>query len=53
MPHRPPRKKKVETNPGDTAAEQKRRDQIAERNRANLAARSSLSRFQNRKSELK
>ncbi|HEY8901461.1 MAG TPA: hypothetical protein VIM61_13700 [Chthoniobacterales bacterium] len=53
MPHRPPRKKKAETIPGDAAADRKRRNEIAQRQRADTAARSTLSRFQNRKSEKK
>jgi hypothetical protein len=47
MPHRPKKVKKSEPKPANRA------DQFAERRRADMAARSTLSRFQNRKSEKK
>jgi hypothetical protein len=49
MPHRPKKVKKSDPKPGDA----NRADQFAERRRADMAARSTLSRFQNRKSEKK
>ena len=49
MPHRPKKVKKSEPQSGAAS----RADQFAERRRADMAARSTLSRFQNRKSEKK
>lgn len=50
MPHRPPRKTKKPANPADKA---NRAAQFEGQRRHEMATRSTLSRFQNRKSEKK
>jgi len=50
MPHRPPRKTKKTANPADKAT---RAAQFEGQRRHEMATRSTLSRFQNRKSEKK
>lgn len=50
MPHRPPRKSKRSAAPSGTAD---RNAQLADQRRQEMAVRSTLSRFQNRKSEKK
>jgi 3'-phosphoadenosine 5'-phosphosulfate sulfotransferase (PAPS reductase)/FAD synthetase len=50
MPHRPPRKSKKPASPADKAD---RAAQVEGQRRHEMATRSTLSRFQNRKSEKK
>ena len=47
MPHRPPKKSKRAPKAGDAAGELKKAEQLAEQRRANLAAKSSITRFRN------
>jgi hypothetical protein len=50
MPHRPPKKVKKEKSGGDSSSKE---SQLAEQRRREMAARSTLARFQNRSSERK
>lgn len=53
MPHRPPRKKKQQPEPGELDHRRDRFEQLSEQRRRELATRSTLSRLRNRKSDLK
>jgi hypothetical protein len=53
MPHRPPRSKKAQLKPGDPDHRQSRLAELSAQRRRDMAARSTLSRLRNRKSELK
>jgi hypothetical protein len=53
MPHRPPRTKKPRPASGESENRQFRSAQLANQRRQELAARSTLSRLRNRKSDLK
>ena len=53
MPYRPKKTKKPEAKTGDLESSRIHGDRLAEQRRQNLAARSTLSRLRNRKSDLK
>lgn len=52
MPHRPPRKKKAQPQPGELEGKS-RFDYLTDRRQRDLATRSTLYRLRNRKSDLK
>jgi hypothetical protein len=53
MPYRPRKSKKSQPKAGETGSAQSREFQLLEQRRRDLAARSTLSRLRNRKSDIK
>jgi hypothetical protein len=53
MPYRPKRSKKPEAKPGEPGFDQATANQFMDRRRRDMAARSTLARLRNRKSDLK